>query len=165
MNYYRHRFHRDAGLNRIESALRETFAADKVSQHIILNDEGIGKVAEAGEVKSAFEVGSGTFSYSPKERYEEYEERIFSMRDYSLDDPETLPKYGLVGNEDNLVALLKSSLNNHGSSYLKLKPRVRARSTITMGDSLNKNFYFSETEDCALSAVLADIGAQPMSLT
>ena len=127
-----------AGVADLQKALQATFREDKVSQYIAMPRAKLTAVIRDNEIKNSAQTGRGTFGFHGKARFEGAETDIFNLRPDDIIFPELLPKYGFVARRDRINANQIID-NSYGSAYVRLKPKVRSRSTITLGDSLNEN--------------------------
>ena len=135
---YRTTAARDSGVDDLQAALRATFSEDDVSQYISIKTTNLKKAINDNAIKSSIETGKGTYKTIAEERFRQFEQPIFNLADDALTNHDLMPKYGFIADKRRIDANGILS-NNYGETYIRLKPRVRRRSTITNADSLDGN--------------------------
>ncbi len=104
-----------------------------------ISAENLLKVLEDGRFKSQFEVGRSRGVYYPSIRAG-FEQMWFG---YPMDSPaHTRPIYGFVNvladSGANRYAVQGGRIEHYGDAQVTLRPEVRARTTVCMGDSLKE---------------------------
>ena len=127
----------DAGVQ-LRAALQETFDEDRVSQYIAIRSQNLKRVIRDGQFKSSVETGKGTYKTIAQERFDLIEKPVFNLTDDALRNVDDLPKYGFISNK-NRIDTRGILDNNYGETYIRLKPNVRRRSTVTLQDSFDGN--------------------------
>ena len=142
----------------LKVALQETFSEDKVSQYMAIRTVNLKKAINEDAIKSSIETGKGTYTKIAGERFTKMEKPVFNLPENALDVPEVMPKYGFIASKNRIDApgILD---NKYGESYIKLKPEVRQRSTITLGDSYDGNSWGK----IAPAEPLTDIGEEAVA--
>ena len=127
---------KDAGIKDVEGALRDTFSEDRVAQYIAIKMDNLVEVVATERIKGSSETGKGAFYIIGDERFDSYERRVFDLpRDTPVEDR---PKYGFIDSKDGITNEKILQLD-YGENYIRLKPGVRERSTVTLGDSIGGN--------------------------
>ena len=121
-------------------ALQDTFSEGRTAQYMAIKATNLRKVLKDGQFKSSAETGKGTFKVIAEDRFKRIEQGVFNLADdaMDIDKIDELPKYGfMAGRErmdfDPIVG------HGYGETFVRFKPEVRQRSTVTLGDSFDGN--------------------------
>ena len=135
---YRTTAARDSGVDDLGAALRETFSEDNVSQYMSIRTPNLKKATNDNAIKSSIETGKGTYQTVAEERFLKIEKPVFNLADDALTNHDAMPKYGFIADKRKIdaVGILD---NEYGETYIRFKPKVRSRSTITNADSFDGN--------------------------
>ena len=126
------------GVDDLDAFLADAFSPDNVQHYVAIRADNLGRMIKDNHLKNSLEAGRATFKTHGLDRWERYEKHIFNMTDDALATPEALPNYGFLSNKAQVDT--KGILSNiYGENYIRMKPQVRARTTITADDSLNGN--------------------------
>ena len=135
---YRTTAARDSGVEDLRAALRETFSEDNVSQYMAIRTPNLKKAINDNSLKSSIQTGKGTHKTVAEQRFRQVEQRVFNLADEALTDHDLMPKYGFIADKRKIDAAGILD-NSYGSTYVRFKPQVRRRSTITNADSFDGN--------------------------
>ena len=116
--------------------LAEALSSKNVSIYSAMSMATVKKILAGDEFKNSLQAGKGTFSTIGEERAGHEREFLGVKADTS--DPSGFPKYGFVSkkgemSDSGIVGF------GYGGVYVEFNDSVRKRTTITVGDSYNKN--------------------------
>ena len=122
----------------LEKTLKETFDEKNVSQYMAIKIEKITDAIKENKLKSSIETGEGAFGTIGKARFDKTEKPVFNLKDSDVEkgNYDNMPKYGFIDEPNRITEI---GVDGYGDIYIKLKPKVRERSTVTLGDSMNSN--------------------------
>lgn len=107
---------------------------------VTVPDPAVIEILRSGRVKNQLEVGTSSAMYQPQKRIDLEEERFGVPRDT---DPTKRPVYGWVRAQERKDGteseVQKISTDIYGRINLRMKPELKERTTITMGDSAGES--------------------------
>ena len=124
-------------VDNLTKALQETFSPEKTAQYMAIRRTALRKVVDDG-FKNSYQTGKGTFETVGQERFEKIEKPVFGLKDDALKTPDDLPKYGFIAGKENMDWDKVVGMG-YGETFVRFKPGVRRRSTITITDSFDGN--------------------------
>ena len=138
----------------MEQALAQTFADDSVGLYMAIKPSNLHKVLKSGRFKNSLETGKGTYKTIADARL--IREREFFGLTESLEVAEMAPKYAFAAGKRQMDwgNIMKF---DYGDTYVKFRPAVRQRTTITLGDSFNKNSGLGVTPATPINAPKVDL--------
>ena len=138
----------------LEQALAQTFADDSVGLYMAIKPSNLHKVLKTGRFKNSLETGKGTYKTIADARL--IREREFFGLTESLEVAEMAPKYAFAAGKRQMDwgQIMKF---DYGDTYVKFRPAVRQRTTITLGDSFNKNSALGVTPATPINAPKIDL--------
>ena len=110
---------------------------DDTSAYVPMTDDAIQDAINTGKIKSGADK-AGRVKEEAVDRFNTTEKRIFGMTDDAVEHPDEMPKYGILSGADELDATDIPDMTM-GVNYIKLKPETKNRSTVTLGDSKDRN--------------------------
>jgi hypothetical protein len=128
---------------------------------IAIKDGPLAKMISSGEFKNRFEGGTGGAGKGNRKYAEarlKGERELFGIHE---DAPASeRPAYGFIEHNDRLTSTAADIGENYGRSHVVLKDEAKARTTFTVGDSLDDrrgyNSHASAVNDPILPAVIQD---------
>ena len=125
-----------AGVDDLKAVLNETLSEEKTAQYMAIRSNILMKVIKENEIKNSYQTGKGSSDFLAKERLDELERDLFNLGDDV--SPTDIPKYNFIADKDGMD-YDEIMMFQYGDLYIKFKPELRARSSITLGDSANMN--------------------------
>ena len=119
----------------LEEFAEQTFFEERVAQYIGMREGTLEAVLSSGEIKNGLQTGRTFSGHTLAERFNKVEKPVFNLADDVLNEPRRAPKYGFIASRD----AVGSEATGYGPVAIRLKPAVRRRSTITVGDSMAAN--------------------------
>ncbi len=128
-----------AKIDDVAEALAETFSETNTAQYMAIRAKDITRAIKDNEFKTYAQTKKGGSKITVDERFAR-ERDMFHLDadDIKPENMDNLPKYGFVSDADQ-IATDKIVGIGYGENYVKFKPSVRAKSTMTMDDSLDGN--------------------------
>ena len=119
-----------------EKILRQVLSRDKVSVYSAIKDDNLMRVIREGQLKHSLETDKVTLNSGmlriPKEKL------IFGLDDKVEYTPSNLPKYGFIADKDEMDHARIANWG-YGQNFIRYKPGLRNRTTVTFGDSHFEN--------------------------
>ena len=126
-----------SGLQNVAEALQDTFSEARTAQYMAIKETNLRKVINEG-FKNSYETGKGTFKTIGEDRFQKIEKPVFGLAEDALDRPSELPKYGFIAGKENMD-WDRIVGHGYGETFVRFKPEVRQRSSITYTDSFDGN--------------------------
>lgn len=118
-------------------------AVDESSVYMSIDGNLLSRMVKADDYfKNSLETGKGTFKTIGNARAVK-ERKIFGIPD-AVVDPNEFPKYGFVSGKD---AMTHETIVGwgYGDTFIRFKPGIKKRATMTFGDSYDGNYFLKAT--------------------
>jgi hypothetical protein len=154
----------DPGKYQSEVARKIQEAVDHGDHYIRADSRIVEGILRDGRFKTQFETNTSAGDLDHRARTE-VEAKLFGTRPDVA--PEHRPVYGFVASRDFATAAHDSQVrvSGYGDAVFKLKPHVRDRATLTLGDSLARSDQLRSAPATAVTSDLAPLGGYSWART